>query len=190
MIEFLGNSVYEIDLSHIEAIEILQENFEHIHRFVKLIYEWTLFQTGNHQLVGKKHIDLWSSEFMPTIDTYGNMNSGTQSKTDIIDFYNRVKPELKIDWNPQGTSKFRILSSYQNRDNGEIKELFKNTSGGGDISSRTQSLATSVNTTIMGPNGMLKPTEEWKLINPSIPEESYYERSYDKGVIRNQVIKQ
>ena len=58
MIEFLGNSVYEIDLSHIEAVEILQENYDHIHRFVKLIYEWTLFQTGNHQSIGKKHIDL------------------------------------------------------------------------------------------------------------------------------------
>lgn len=160
MIEFLGNSVYEIDLSHIEAVEILQENYEHIHRFVKLIYEWTVFQTGNHQSIGKKHIDLCNSEFMPTVDTYGNINTGTQSKTDIIDFYNRAKPELKIDCNPQGMSKFRILSSKQNSDNSEVKGIFKNTIASGDISSRTQSLATSVNTTILGPNGGQKPAED------------------------------
>lgn len=187
MIEFLGNSVYEIDLSHIEAVEILQENYDHIHRFVKLIYEWTLFQTGNHQSIGKKHIDLWNSEFMPTVDTYGNINNGTQSKTDIIDFYNRARPELKIDCNPQGPSKFRILSSKQKWDSSEIKDIFKNTAGGVDISSRTQSLATSVNTTILWSNGNQKSVEDWKLLNPSIHEESSYERSLDKGIIRSQV---
>jgi hypothetical protein len=58
MIEFLGNSVYEIDLSHIEALEIMNENYDHIHRFIKLIYEWTLFHTGKHLSGGKKRVEL------------------------------------------------------------------------------------------------------------------------------------
>lgn len=109
MIDFLGNSVYEIDLSHIEGSEILNGNTEHIQRFVKLLYEWTVFQTGNINNAVKKKIDMGNSDNMPTVDTYGNMNSGAQTKTDIIDFYKNARPEMKIDLQPHVPSKFRIL---------------------------------------------------------------------------------
>lgn len=109
MIDFLGNSVYEIDLSHIEGSEILNGNTEHIQRFVKLLYEWTVFQTGNINNAVKKKIDMGNSDNMPTVDTYGNMNSGTQTKTDIIDFYKNARPEMNIDLQPHAPSKFRIL---------------------------------------------------------------------------------
>jgi hypothetical protein len=61
MIDFLGNSVYEIDLSHIDAQEMLQGNYDHIYRFVKLLNEWTLFQTGNVNGYTKKQLDLGNS---------------------------------------------------------------------------------------------------------------------------------
>lgn len=151
MIDFLGNSVYEIDLSHIEATEILQGNYDHINRFIKLLYEWTLFQTGNINTMCKKPTDLGNSDCMPTVDTYGNINNRTQNKTNIID-YSKARPELNIAGNSQTTSKFRILSNNEVCENNEINEIFKNTVGD-NISSRTPSLATSVNTTVLGPNG-------------------------------------
>lgn len=113
MIDFLGSSVYEIDLSHIEGSEILQGNYDHIQRFVKLLYEWTLFQTGNINYTAKKKIEMGNSDCMPTVDTYGNINSGAQTKTDIIDFYQKARPELNVDLVPQVPSKFRILEGEE-----------------------------------------------------------------------------
>lgn len=114
MIDFLGNSVYETDLNHIEAVEILQNNYEHINRFVTLIYEWTIFQSGNH-IQSKKHMELGSSDIMPTADTYGNI--GTQNKTNIIDFYSKSRPELKVEKAVRSKSNFRILGNNDDRDN-------------------------------------------------------------------------
>jgi len=81
MIDFLGNSVYEIDLSHIEAVEIIHGNFEHIQRFVKLLYEWTMFQTGFNSVNPKKHLEIGSLANVPTLDTYGNLNNYTNNHT-------------------------------------------------------------------------------------------------------------
>lgn len=75
MIDFLGNSVYEIDLSHIEPVEILHGNYDHIKRFIKLIYEWTMFHTDSNLVIPKKEFELGSSANMQTLDTYGNVNS-------------------------------------------------------------------------------------------------------------------
>lgn len=125
---------------------------------------------------------------MPTVDSYGNINSGVQNKTDIINFYKQARPELKIDCDPQSTSKFRILSSnYDDVDPHEVAEIFRNTMKHGDTSSIAPSSTTSVNTTILGSNGNTKPAEELNLQKPSFGEDSSYERSQDKGIIRTQV---
>lgn len=188
MIDFLGSSVYEIDLSHIEGREILQGNYDHIQRFVKLLYEWTLFQTGNVNTHAKKQLDLGNSGWMPTIDTYGNINSGAQNKTDIIDFYQKAKPELILQLNSQPTSKFRILSNNDALENSELNEIFKNTVGNENTPSKTPSMTTSVNTTLLGSNGNYnKNDEKWDALN-QILEESSYEKSVEKGLIRNQVL--
>lgn len=189
MIDFLGSSVYEIDLSHIEGREILQGNYDHIQRFVKLLYEWTLFQTGNVNTHTKKHLELGNSDCMPTVDTYGNINSGTQNKTDIIDFYQKAKPELILQLNSQPTSKFRILSNNDELENSELHEIFKNTVGNENTPSKTPSMTTSVNTTILGPNGNNNKNEEqFNILNQVLEEESSYEKSVEKGLIRSQVI--
>ena len=152
MIDFLGNSVYETDLSHIESTEILEGNYNHINRFVKLLYEWIIFQTGYVNPVPKKQKEMGNSDCMPTSDTYGNLNSGIHNKSNIIDFYGKARPELNVDLDPKNTSKFRILSSNEACENSELNEIFKNTVGGENISS-TPSLTTSVNTTVLGSNG-------------------------------------
>ena len=90
---------------------------------------------------------------MPTVDTYGNLNSRTQNKEDLIDFYQKPKPELNVEFKPNAPSKFRILSSNDESEGNEVNEIFKNTVGASETPSRTPSSTTSVNTTILGPSG-------------------------------------
>jgi hypothetical protein len=122
---------------------------------------------------------------MPTVDTYGNINSGTKKKSDYIDFYQTGKPELNIELMPQATSKFRILD---NDNESGSNEIFRNMIGNGDTPCRTPSITTSVNTTILGPNGgKIQKEDNCKILNPSFHEKSSYEQSIEKGLIRNQV---
>jgi hypothetical protein len=96
---------------------------------------------------------------MPTVDTYGNINSRTQNKDDLIDFYHKAKPELNVEFKPNSASKFRILSNNDESEGNEVNEIFKNTVGAGDTPSQTPSSTTSVNTTILGPNGGIQKDE-------------------------------
>ena len=109
-------------------------------------------------LVQNKQVELCNSGFMPTVDSYGNINNANHNKTHIIDFYSKARPEIKIDYS-QGTSKLvgsNEIFSIDNQ-NDQIK-----TTSSKELSSRTQSHATSVNTTFMGSNGNPKSSEELK----------------------------
>ena len=106
-----------------------------------------------------KQVELCNSGFMPTVDSNGNINKTNHNKTNIIDFYSKARPELKIDWT-QGVSKY--IGRNEFLDTNDQNELFR-TATGKEGSSRTQSHATSVNTTFLGSNGIPKPTEKLKL---------------------------
>ena len=114
MIDFLGNAVYEMDLSHIEPIEILKKNIDHIQRFVKLLYEWSITQSGKGNYKPKRKINaMVSSGTMPTADTYENIKYQTDSNEENIDFYKK-KSNLKVENVSHTPSKFRILSNNEN----------------------------------------------------------------------------
>lgn len=129
MIDFLGNSVYEIDLSHIEAIEIINGNFDHIQRFIKLIYEWTMFQNESSLTMPKQKLDLGNSGNMPTFDTYENINS------EIIYPSQKDKRAMTsgshtiFDNKENKSSKFKILSGNEEFDRNELNDIFKITVG-------------------------------------------------------------
>lgn len=78
------------------------------------------------------------------------MNSASENKNEIIDFYKHARPELKVERDPHATSKFRILSSNDAHDNSEITEIFRNSVKTSHTPTTTSSLTTSVNTTILG----------------------------------------
>ena len=175
MIDFLGNSIYETDLSHIEAVEIINGNLDHIQRFIKLIYEWTMFQTESNLIMPKQKLELGNSGSMPTIDTYENINSEIvyPSQKDITNKNSDI--DYKYD-NNQKSSKFRILSCNENYDSKESNEVFKITVGSNTNSSCTPSFTTSVNTTILGqPLMSARVQDECSILN-SIIEESSYEK--------------
>lgn len=68
-----------------------------------------------------------------------------------------------------------------------MSEIFKSPSRL-NTPSHTPSSTTSVNTTILGPNNINKKSEvDCKILNPSFQDESSYEKSVEKGLIRNQV---
>ena len=94
---------------------------------------------------------------MPTVDTYGNINSANHNKTNIIDFYSKARPEVKVDYS-QGFAKLNSNNEIFNINDQNVmfKSMFN-----WERSSKTQSLATSVNTTFLGSNGNPKPTEDW-----------------------------
>lgn len=147
MIEFLGNAVYEMDLSHIEPAEILKGNYDHINRFVKLLHEWSITHSSkrSHKPM-KKILDMGASGQMPTADTYENLKNQTEDKEEIIDFYKRGRPELNVEIGAKGTSKFRILSN----DKCENNEIFQNIVKTSETPTIRSSLTTSVNTTFLG----------------------------------------
>lgn len=186
MIDFLGNAVYEMDLSHIEPSEILNGNFEHIQRFVKLLYEWSLSQSNNtNSRLKKKVFNMMNSGTMPTADTFENINNKTESKGNIIDFYKRAKPELKVETGSHRSSKFRILSSDECGNNEIFKNMVKTCETPTTIRS---SLTTSVNTTFLGGNiEQEKLSQDCKILDPSFQSEYSYEKSIEKGIIRSQV---
>jgi hypothetical protein len=189
MIDFLGNAIYEMDLSHIEPSEIIKGDLDHIQRFVKLLYEWSMTQTGlSNYKPKRKIIDLGNSGNMKTADTWGNVNSASENKNEIIDFYKNARPELKVERDPHTTSKFRILSSNDAHENSEITEIFRNSIKTSHTPTTTSSLTTSVNTTILGGVNAVKDSQEdCNILNPSFQNDSSYEKSIEKGIIRNQV---
>jgi hypothetical protein len=189
MIDFLGNAIYEMDLSHIEPSEIIKGDFDHIQRFVKLLYEWSMTQTGiSNYRPKRKIIEMANSGNMKTADTWGNVNSASLNKNDVIDFYKNARPEMKVEHVPHATSKFRILSSNDAHETSEITEIFRNSVKKPGTPTITSSLATSVNTTILGGvNANMNSHEDWNILNPSFQNDSSYEKSIEKGVIRNQV---
>lgn len=185
MIEFLGNAVYEMDLSHIEPSEILAANYDHIHRFVKLLYEWSVTQAGAARSKPmRKIIDMGNSGTMPTVDTYENIKNETDDNGEIIDFYRRGRPDLDVETGPQGTSKFRILSN----DKCENNEIFQNIAKTSETPTIRSSLTTSVNTTILGGGAEHDEKDQHcEILEMSRKNDSSYEKSIEKGVIRDQV---
>ena len=155
MIDFLGNGVYEMDLSHIEPAEVLGGNYDHIHRFVKLLHEWSLSQSDRDGAKSVRHmLDMGNSGAMPTADTYENLKNQTEGET--IDFYKRGREGLKDDNTHKGTSKFRILSN----DKCESNEIFKKMVTPSETPTIRSSLTTSVNTTFLGGLGEQEKKEE------------------------------
>ena len=95
---------------------------------------------------------------------------------------------MKVEHVPHATSKFRILSSNDTHETSEITEIFRNSVKTPGTPTVTSSLATSVNTTILGGvNANVNSQEDCNILNPSFQNDSSYEKSIEKGVIRNQV---
>ncbi|CAI2384848.1 unnamed protein product [Moneuplotes crassus] len=184
MIDFLGNAIYEMDLSHIEPLEIMNKNYDHIHRFVKLLYEWFTTQAGvDDSKPVSKMINMASMGTMPTVDTYENIKSQAEDHGEIIDFYKRGRSKFKNESSLKGTSKFRILS----KDKCENTEIFQNIVSTSETPTIRSSLTTSVNTTVLG--GAVEQEEErqnYEFLEMAQNNESSYEISVEKGIIRDQ----
>ena len=99
---------------------------DHIQRFINLIYEWTIYQSDQPQVVAKTKGDLGNSGGMPTLDTYENINSeimyGSQkdeARKGSGIFSN--KANLKTNQSPR----FEILGGIDNFDTKDISEILK-----------------------------------------------------------------
>ena len=95
---------------------------------------------------------------------------------------------MKVEHDPHAKSKFRILSSNDAHETSEITEIFRNSVKTSHTPTTTSSLTTSVNTTILGGvNAVKNSQEDCNILNPSFQNDSSYEKSIEKGIIRNQV---
>ena len=173
ILEFLSRRLLEIDLSHIQGIEIVNQNIDHVTKLLQLLYELSM-------LINEKQnnsMSVSAKEQNPENDQFNDINTGDEIQVSLRELIRNSKPPFsKGPWRYKLKKHYRPYDSDIEEGNSEMNEYVLNDP---DILNRAESTThvrisdlipdTSKNSQIQDESS--KRTQELKSWSGSMPKE-------------------